>query len=185
MDGQKFLKVILIIIAIIAGKLFSQHFITSTHYKTFKSEGGGFSIIIPTQNKSDIKTLNTPVGEVQIHMQLAHDRNLGIEFGASYFKIPEVLKSMMQNDGKNVFFENMINGMLKDCGGKLLSDKKVEFRNYRGKEYVIKTSDDKIIKVRAFIIKDTVYQLIVNCFPEDRDHRKIVNFFDSFDLIRT
>ncbi len=184
MDGQKFLKIILIIIAMIAGKLFSQYFITATHYKTFKSEDGGYRVTIPTQTQSDVKTLNTPAGTVNIYIQMARDKNLGIEFGASYFKLPDAMKSRLQTEGTNDFFENMINGMQQDSGGKILNKQSIQFMSYPGKECEIKVSDDKIIKIKMFIVKNTVYQMIVNCFSEDRDHKKIRDFFNSFELTK-
>jgi len=182
MDGQKFLKIVLIIIAMIAGKLFSQYFITGTHYKTFKSEDGGYRVTIPTLNKSEVKTLNTPAGPINVFFQLARDKNLGIEFGVSYFKLPEALKSRMQTDGADLFFDNTINGMVQDSSGKIVNKQNVQFKSYPGRECEIRTSDDKCIKVKLFIVKGTAYQMIVNCFPEDRNHKKVREFFNSFEL---
>lgn len=182
MDGQKFLKIVLIIIAMIVGKLFSQYYITGTHYKTFKSDDGGYSVTIPTLNKSDIKTLNTPAGPVNVFFQLARDKNLGIEFGVSYFKLPEIMKNRMKKDDINLFFDNTIDGMLKDGGGKIVSKQNVQFKNFPGKECEFRTSDDKYVKVKLFIVKDTAYQIIVNCFPVDRNNKKVREFFNSFEL---
>lgn len=182
MNGQKFLTIAIIIIAMIVGKLFSQHYLTATHYKTFKSEDGGYSVMIPTQTKSETKTLNTPAGAVNVYLQLARDKNMGMEFGVSYFKLPKFLKNRMQNDGVSVFFENTINGMLQDNGGKIVSKQSVKFKNYEGCECEIRTSDDKYIKVKLFIVKDMSYQIIANCYPEDRNHKKIREFFNSFEL---
>lgn len=184
MDGQKFLKIVLIIIAMIAGKLFSQYYLTATYYKTFKSEDGGYSVMIPTQNQSDIKTLNTPAGSINVYFQLARDKNMGMEFGVSYFKLPEVLKSRMQKDGLSVFFDNTINGMLQDCSGKLVSKQSVKFKNFPGCECEIRTSNDKYIKVKLFVAKDMSYQMIANCSPVDRNHKKIREFFNSFELTK-
>lgn len=182
MDGQKFLKIVLIFIALVAGKLFSQHFITGTHYKTFKSNDGGYSVTIPTTNKSDVQKLNTPAGPIDVFFQLARDRNLGIEFGVSHFTLPEALKSRMQNGGENVFFENTINGMIKDNAGKIVSKQNIKFKNYPGCECEIRTADDKYIKVKLFIVKNMSYQILVNCYPQDRNHKKVREFFNSFEL---
>ena len=184
MDGQKFLKIVLIIIAMIVGKLFSQYYLTATYYKTFKSEDGGYSVMIPTQTKSEIKTLNTPAGSINVYLQMARDKNMGMEFGVSYFKMPEILKNRMQNDGVSVFFDNTINGMLQDGGGKLVSKQSVKFKNYPGCECEIRTSNDKYIKVKLFIAKDMSYQIIANCSPESRNHKKIRDFFNSFELTK-
>lgn len=182
MDGQKIFKIVLIIIAMIAGKLFSQHFITGTHYKAFKSDDGGYSVIMPTKNQTDVKTLNTPAGPINVFFQLARDKNLGIEFGVSYFKLPDFLKSQMQNGGENVFFDNTINGMVKDNAGKIVSSQNIRYKSYPGRECEMRTADDKCVKVKLFVVKGVSYQLIVNCFPEDRNHKKVREFFNSFEL---
>jgi hypothetical protein len=166
----------------IAGKFFSQHFITGVKYKTFKSEDGAYSVSVPTKMESDINTLNTPAGPVSIYMHFARDKNLGIEYGVSHYKLPDALKSHVAGDGIKVYFDNMINGMLQDNGGKLAGKKNIEFRGYPGIECEIKLPKDKVIKAKTYFIKNTIYQIIVNCFYEDLDNKKVRDFFDSFEL---
>jgi len=180
MDKQKIFNVILIILAVIGGKLFSQHFITATHYKTFTSDKGGYSVIIPTDTESKSETVNLLFASVISESQTAFDYNLGIKFSVHHFKMPPLLMNTVNADK---VLKSMSDDFISWANGTTLSDQKIKFKNNPARECNVKKPDDKVVKMKVFMLKDKIYQLIVYCNSKNSENKKVNQFFDSFTLI--
>jgi len=179
--NKTFLNVVLIILAMIGGKLFSQHFITATQYKTFTSDLGGYSVLIPTDTESKVETINILSGSITGDAQSAIDYNLGIKFSVHHFKMPAFLMSSANPDK---VLKTMSDDFISWANGTILSDQKTEFRSFPGRECSVKKSDGKTVKMKVFMVRDKIYQMIVYCKSADSGNKRIGQFFDSFNLTK-
>lgn len=181
MESNKALRIILVVAALIAGKLFSQYFITGVSYNTFKSSDGKYSITMPAARKSDVQSLEFGFGKVKIFIEEAADKNLGFRFGTSYSDYP---KEVLAGNAVATMLENAADGQYEGLKGvKMLNRRKISLRNYPGIEIHFLIRGNAAIKIRSYLAGTRLYQMMAGAPEEDIDHANIRDFFDSFDIV--
>ena len=159
---------------------------TSVHgqtWKIFHSEEGGFSILTPGLMEEKSATVNTEIGEFDVHTLFLNPKDtLGnYLYLINYYDLPE---GMVPDDSTalvNDFLTNTMDQSVTDVNGSLLYNTPVEIGIHTGLMWRA-SSDSGTIKCRAYIINNRFYMLQVFSYPRKSLNKEIDRFLESFTL---
>ena len=148
-------------------------------WKEFRSNEGGFSVLMPGTPTPNKVSVNTTSGVEEANMFSLSDESLS-EYIVAYSKYPKT-DSKVVTTGK--LFDNVRDGILLVEQGKLLSEAAITLDGYNGREIAVERPDGVITMARFFVVANRFYQLSVKAKTNERELEAMRRFLDSFKLL--
>ena len=166
---QKWSSVAALILTVITGG-FAQ-----TSWSTLKSTDENFMISLPSEPKQETTNGKNPFGNGN-HIYSLQNNDISYTISYSAFDSPPDPK-----DTKRIL-DIARDLVLMVTNGKLLSDKDIALDNRPGREVKIQ-KDKKLWTLRAYLVRERMYQLVTT-EPKTKDGSpETAKFFDSFKLL--
>ncbi|HZZ79862.1 MAG TPA: hypothetical protein VFE62_15190 [Gemmataceae bacterium] len=147
-------------------------------WKEITAKETGFSVAMPAEpmiKKQAVKTVN---GLVNVMMYIADGRN-DSNFVVSYSDFPTANFKKADIDKR---LDQARDGAITKAGGKKRSEEKIQLMGHPGREIVIEKNGEIIVKMRLYLVKNRLYQVMVVGQGAIFTSRDVGAFFDSFHL---
>jgi hypothetical protein len=157
--------------------------------------GKKFSIITPAPLKETKLTVATGLGKVDVLLLTAKQGNIecGVmcvpEMAPSYLRFLRYLPPLPFFPGRDpeATLDQYRDNMVKNFDGKMISETKVMLGSNPGREVVIEAAEkfgrNTVVKGRAFVVEDRLYQIMVSAPNEELNTPEVNVFFDSFKFV--
>jgi hypothetical protein len=146
-------------------------------WSEFTSLDGGFQAAMPNEPRTTRFAIETEDGTLQTHLVSASDTSLN-EFLVSWTEHPE--KSVEQRATEKTF-NRMRDALIKQKGGKLLSETTASQEGYPARTINFATAEGRFVRVTFCFVKNRTYQVLAE--TNDSDSATFARFFDSFKLL--
>ena len=148
--------------------------------QVFRSESGGFSVMIPGKPDESTRKLDTPRGKIDLHLFTAQKSNRA--YIVSYSDYPD---EMVKQNSPEKILDGSRDGQVRSMG-KLILEKNISLDGNPGRELVVegKTSDghDASSKTRIFLVGNRLYQVIFAAPKGEASSSEMDDFLESFKL---
>ncbi len=148
---------------------------TDTSMKEFTSEKGLFSVKMPGTPKETTESVKTKSGGTTVIHKFT------VEVGeVAYIVSYNVYANRI--DDISTALDNWRDGFITGVNGKLLKEQKLSLSDYQGRAIDV-DSTDLVFLVDAYLVEDTLYQVL---FGKPKNHETPANvdqFFRSFELL--
>jgi hypothetical protein len=127
-------------------------------WKLFEPKDAGFSVkmpVMPTEKKQSVKTAT---GKLDVILHIADGRNDSL-FVVSYSDFDKADLKKKEDVEKRL--EQARDGAIASARGKLRSDDKIKLKEHSGREIVIEKDGEVVVKMRIFLVKNRLYQVMV------------------------
>ena len=148
-------------------------------WKEFRSNEGGFSVLMPGTPTPNKVTVNTTSGVEEANMFSLSEESLD-EYIVAYSKYPKT-DSKEVSTGK--LFDKARDGILLVQQGKLLNEAAITLDGFSGRSIAVERPDGVITTARFYVVGDRFYQLSVNAKTNEREPEAPKRFLDSFKLL--
>lgn len=148
-------------------------------WKTHVSKEGGFSVAFPgtpNESKQKVKSQGQTV-EVRL---LVVDSMEGT-YVVGYSEAPDGTSKAGTEEKR---LDNARDGAVQSARGKLLSEKRIAFDGYSGRELLILTDNANTLRIRIFAIRNKLYQAMAVGSRLFTASREANQFLDSFKLAK-
>lgn len=154
-------------------------------WKEFKSQEGGFSVIMPGIPKEMTQTGETSLGKVVIH---AFRLDTFAFYQVSYFDFPKIIDDPVTS--KNVIDKGR-DGMVLRSHGKLISEAETTLDGHPSRLMLVELEGGFSLKMKAFVSGKRLYMVGIG-LPPDQDapleikrfHEHVsAKFLDSFKIM--
>ena len=173
---------ILLVFAISSG------FILTSDWFLVKNEAQGYQIEFPEEPSSNVQTVNTEAGPVDMHIHMLDlsnkENDSNLIYLSSFAQYPDTLVHSDRKEQLPGFFKETIEGLSGSIDGKIMDEKKVEIGKYQGREVKINFQDGMaIIRIRIYLVQNKVFMLQVVTKTENDSNDAIAHFMNSFALL--
>lgn len=147
-------------------------------WKTVAPKGAGFSVAMPAAPTEKKQKVPTATGTLEVVMQVADGRNDSL-FVVSYcdFPGPELKKAEVDKR-----LDQARDGALASARGKKRSEEPIKLGGHAGREIVIEKDGEVVVKMRIFLVKNRLYQVMVLGNGPVFASKDVGVFLDSFRL---
>lgn len=142
----------------------------------YRSEEGGFTILLPGKPQEQTQSTDTAAGTVPLTMALAEMENYAA--GVSFNEIP-----MEAAVDPEKILAGGRKGAAQNLKGTVVSDKPIRLGAYPGSEFVVETPNNLIYTARIYVVNDRLYQILFLASKDQIDQFDVQGFFDSFTLL--
>jgi hypothetical protein len=149
-----------------------------TKWKPFVSKEGGFEITMPGSPTETKKTVKTATGQLHVTVHSAEGKNEAL-FVVSYTDFTD---ADLKEGSVKKRLNNARDGAIGNTGGKLRSEEDIENSGIPGREIIIEKDGAVIVKMRLFLVKRRLYQVMVLGSGPDYSSKEVKMFLDSFHL---
>jgi serine/threonine-protein kinase len=147
-------------------------------WQEFSSVDGNFAVLMPGTPSYEKKSQSTALGPIDMHMF-----NLNIRRDAAYMIMysdyPEIVTKAKPDD----LLDGGRNGALSNTKGKLIGEQNMSLDGFPGREIVIEVPGKGIMKLRAFMVRQRLFQVIAVGTKEKIDHEDTIKYLTSFRLL--
>lgn len=154
------------------------------NWKDFASDELKFKAAFPGTPKATVDALDAKLGKRYAHwfiVTLPHRF-----FGVSVTDFPN-LPLMMKEDQLKANYDNLRDGVIKQTGFKLVSERDIQLGEQFGREIVL-SSDKEMIKNRMFLVRQRLFQSIttmqMSLTKDEAAQKDAVKFLDSFQFVQ-
>lgn len=148
--------------------------------KEFSSTEGGFVVLMPGTPLEERETLDTEAGPIDLQKFILELKKESIIYMVYYWDYSEVV---IQRAGPDRLLDSMLDWIVSNIGGKLLSEQIISLDSYPGREIEVEAPEGFIIRSRLYLVKQRMYQLIVATSKEEAFSENAEKFFKSFKLL--
>lgn len=146
----------------------------------------GYQVDFPIQPVEKSNVIPSPIGELTMkYLLLDNSSNQNADnlvYMSAYTAYPEeMVKADDVGFTKNLL-DGAVNGAVTNVGGKLISQKEIDFKGYPGREAKIEFQSVMVINQRIILVDNLLYICQTICQMSNDDNQKMKTFFDSFDL---
>jgi hypothetical protein len=146
--------------------------------RRFVSTEGNFSVVFPCTPSQDHQRVKTASGHLDVEMFLAEGKN-DVSYVVSYSDLPEA-EAKKGTEAKRLNFAR--DGAVTKSRGKLRSEKPIELAGYPGRELIIDTDTESVLRLRIFVVERRLFQVMVVGPGANVLQRDGTFFLDSFRL---
>ncbi len=150
-------------------------------WKKFSSSDGGFTILMPvspTQNRQTTDGRNVSLDANRFTADLEQGK---VKYSVSYTNLPEEVAQLPPS----FVLDSLSSRFTSDRKIKLINQQDISLNQYPGKEFQFEAPGAKMVKYRAYLVKQRLYQLTTE-IPKDRESAlsgDIEKFMTSFQLV--
>ena len=145
----------------------------------FSSPEGNFSILMPGTPSHATNAVNTAVGTIDMHM---YSRELGnnTAYAVIYSDYPEFITRASPDK----VLDGGRDGAIANSKGKLISEQNIFLDGgHAGREIKIDIPGKGLMKIRAFLVRNRLYQVMVAAPGDVIDSEESRKFLTSFNLL--
>ncbi len=146
--------------------------------KEFRSEAGGFTVLMAGSPTLQKKSIATPKGPMEAHTYVSATPPFG--YLASYSDLPTGLGV----GDPNMFILGLQSGFVRGSKGKLVSAGKAELGGISGRQFCVELPNGVAMTTRAAVINNRLYQLVAVTPKDQADLPEVGKFLGSFKLLR-
>ncbi len=184
MDCKKYISPVLILLVL----AISLGFMLTSDWFLMKSEAQGYQIEFPEKPSSNVQTVNTEAGPVDMHIHMLDlskkENDSNLIYLSSFAQYPDSLVHSDRKEQLAGFFKETIDGLIGSIDGKLMNERDVQIGEYEGREVKINFQDGMaIIRIRVYLVQNKVYMLQVITKTENDSNDSISHFMNSFALL--
>ena len=145
----------------------------------FSSKEGRMSVLLPGVPNESIKTLNSDVGTIDLHI---FDLDKGdIYFAVSYSDYPD---SLVKSLSVSKHLDNAREGALANTMATLTAEEIIEVEGYEGRLLSAKIGEDYALRAKFFLVGNRLYQLIIVTNKNNLYSSHIKEVIDSFKSLK-
>lgn len=149
-------------------------------WSVYTSKEGGFSMALPGKPAESKQQVKTATGHLDVYLFVVEGK-ADSAYVVSYSDLPAAEVKAGSADKRLDFARE---GAVSNARGKLRTEKKIEIDGFAGRELVIETDKDVVIKMRIYAVKQRLYQTMAmgpGGFFQSKD---ATLFLDSLRLIK-
>jgi len=147
-------------------------------WQEFSSTDGNFAVQMPGTPSYEKKSQNTALGPIDMHMF-----TLNIKRDAAYMIMysdyPEIVTRAKPDD----LLDGGRNGALANTKGKLLGEQNISLDGFPGREIVIEVPGKGLMKLRAFLVRQRLFQVMAVGTKDKIDHEDTAKYLTSFRFL--
>ena len=147
-------------------------------WQEFSSTEGNFAILMPGTPSYEKKNSTTVLGPIDMHMF-----TLNIKRDAAYLIMysdyPEIVTRAKPDD----LLDGGRDGALANTKGRLISEQNMSLDGFPGREIVIEVPGKGLMKLRAFMVRRRLFQIIAVGTKEMVEHEDAGRYLTSFRLL--
>jgi len=171
----------LLLLVVVVGALLAGCGGGEAAWTEFKSEEGGFSILVPSTPTEETQTQETELGNIDVHMFTSEEEDVAYMVG--YNLLPAAILEVSSPDP---MLDGACNGQVSSTGGTEVSRKEITLGTYPGRELEIRVEDTSGIKTLhtyIYLVEDKLYQILVVGGKDQSTAPDTIKFLDSFKLL--
>ena len=153
------------------------------NWKDFASDELKFKAAFPGVPKATVDALDAKLGKRFAHWFIVTLPQRF--FGVSVTDFPN-LPLMLKEDQLKANYDNLRDGVIKQTGFKLVSERDIRLGEQFGREITL-TNDKEIIKNRMYLVRQRLFQSITtmqtSLAKDDTAQKDAVKFLDSFQFV--
>jgi hypothetical protein len=149
-------------------------------WKVLTSKDGDFAAAFPGSPIEKKQRVKTATGELEVAVFVLERKDDSI-FVVSYSDMP-LSEVKTGTEEKRLDFAR--EGAVSNARGKLRSEKKIDMDGFPGRELVIETEKDIVIRMRVFAVRQRLYQAMAMGPGRFYQSKDAGTFLDSLRLIR-
>jgi hypothetical protein len=163
-------------------------FVNKDKWYLLESKDYGFKIEFPVEPKYMSQTINSVIGDIEMHIYLfdaseSEDED-NMVYMVSHNEYPEFATDFSDDDSLDAFFRNAIDGAVSNVNGELISEEEIQLGKYPGREVKVDFQNGMAyIRMRIYLVENELYMLQTITLAEKDDNESISRFMDSFELI--
>ena len=161
---------------------------TTADWFTLQNTEGNFKLNFPREPKQSDQTVETAIGPLKINMftyEVDKYKDDNAAYMMMYSDYPDTLvNSEFKDEIIEVFFKNAVAGAVANVNGKLISQKKINYKGYPGRSAKLTIEGGKgIVNAQMILVKNRSYMLQVMTEAKHDNNPAINKFFSSFALL--
>lgn len=163
---------------------FSVSYGQKIEWKEFLSDDLKFKATFPGTPKTSVDALDAKLGKRYAHWFIV---NLPQRFfGVSVTDFPN-LPLMLKQDELKANYDNLRDGVIKQTGLKLVSERDIQLGEQFGREIIL-TNDKEIVKNRMYLVRQRLFQSITtmqaSLTKDEAVQTDATKFLDSFQFVQ-
>jgi hypothetical protein len=162
--------------------LFSRATPTPTEWQTFTSKNGHFAVLMPGTPKSDVDSVETLIGTVDLHSFMVETDEFA--YFVAYGDFPP---TFVQGADTDAMLDGAREGALADVRGTLVSERRISVQGFPGRELWIEASAGNqkgLAQARMILVGNRFYQVLVVGPKERFAESQAERFLNTFQVIR-
>jgi hypothetical protein len=151
-----------------------------------KDTDAAYTISYPEEPQQGSDDVPTDKGTVKMNTYtLQPDGDDNLIYMSSFTEYPESFfpNKLATLEKQDEVLENSVNGAVTNTQGKLISEDKIYFNGYRGRDIKIAIDGGYIIKMKVLLVGIKLYLAQVIYKEENDNNANQKRFFDSLELI--
>lgn len=150
-------------------------------WQPFSSPQGGFSVLMPVTPTQKRQTTDGSIMRLDAHLFTAALEEGQVTYSVSYTDFPDEMAEFPPN----LLLDSLSSRFTTDRKIKLLNQQDTNLGQYPGKEFNFEAPGETIVKYRAYVVKQRLYQVITE-IPKARESAlstDVERFMSSFRLL--
>jgi hypothetical protein len=146
----------------------------------YTSKEGGFSVALPAKPAESKQRVVTATGHLDVYLFIVETKG-DAAYVVSYSDLPA---AEIKAGTAEKRLDHAREGAVDNARGKLRTEKKIELGGFPGRELIIETDKDVVIKMRIIAVNKRLYQTMAmgsGAFFQSKD---VGHFLDSLKLIK-
>jgi serine/threonine-protein kinase len=147
-------------------------------WQEFSSAEGNFAVLMPGTPSYEKKSQSTALGPIDMHMFTLNLKRDAV-YMVMYSDYPEIVTRAKPVD----LLDGGRNGALSNTKGKLVGEQNMSLDGFPGREIVIEVPGKGLMKLRAFMVRQRLFQVMAVGTKEKIDHEDTAKYLTSFRLL--
>jgi hypothetical protein len=156
--------------------------VSQQQWKSFSSSEGGFSVLMPVTPTRKRQTTDNAHVSLNANLFTASLEEGKVSYSVSYTNFPDEVAQLPPN----FLLDSLAARFTNDRNIKLINQQDIKLGRYPGKEFKFEAPGEKLVKYRAYLVNQRLYQVISE-IPKDRENvlsNDIEKFMNSFQLLK-
>ena len=150
-------------------------------------ESTDFQAFYPNLPSSQVKTVNSAVGELKMNIFMYdasnNEKDENLVYGIITTEYPDSIINSSNTEVLQNFFRNSIDGAVNNVNGKLISESTIDIDGFPGREIKVNFRDGlAVIKMRMYLVNNKIFTLQTITKTENDLNKSIDKFMNSFKL---
>ncbi|OLP17320.1 hypothetical protein BST81_16055 [Leptolyngbya sp. 'hensonii'] len=156
-------------------------------WKSFLSQTGGFTILMPGDPLASKQTQNTQMGAIDTQMFVVERQQDSVAYMVAYSDLPPNLVQQVSKGEANVeqLFRGVRDGFVESIKGKILDERQITLAGYPGREIWLELPRDRKARNRIFLVNQRLYQVVVVVGKDKEKYlvKSVEGYLNSFKLL--
>lgn len=151
----------------------------TNQWQTFSPSEAGFSVLMPSQPKEQVQSMDTPAGAIKNYVYTATQQDGKVTYSVSYVDLPAGADQLPPP----LLLEMVASGLI-STDVKILKEQAVTLQEHPGRSFKLSTPNKTIVRHNAYLVKQRVYQVVaeIPAAQEVALSEEVEQFLNSFKL---